>query len=231
MKALKVTIFGDIKKANKEIESYELEGIIPFCDEETAQSVCYNRYVHIWLKQKGVNYNNLVTCYVDDEMEVIDHKFTLEGKDIREMTDEELQDLAVIKSLRGIRLYKQYSLRESRLRAYQEYLFNYNNNVEELKDMKEWKKARREVDVLTVKDLKKMPAIIINDDSKKAVKLKDKSDFGNTKERNITEKKQDVQKDYTLDDLKSIADDSGIGYHSNIGFNKLKSRLLDEDLL
>lgn len=232
MRAFKVKIYGDIKKSNKEIAEYELEGIIPYCDEEEAQSVCINRYAPLWLKKKGISYINLITCYLDeDEMEEIDYDFSLIGKDIKEMTAEELQDLAVIKKLRGIRLYNQYSLRESRLRAYQEYLFNYKNDVKSFKDLNEWRKARREVDVLEVKDLKKLPPIIITDDTKKTIRVENTQEPNEKKGNFNIEEKSDEKRDYSLEDLKSIADENGILYHSNIGFNKLKSRLIDEDLI
>lgn len=232
MKALKVKIYGEIKKTNKEVEEYELEGVIPYCNEEEAHSVCINRYAPMWLKKKGIAYSSLITCYLDeDEIEEVDYDFSLIGKDIREMTAEELQDLAVIKKLRGIRLFNKYSLRESRLRAYQEYLFYYNNEVKKFKSLKEWKKARREVDVLEVKDLKKLPPIIIKDDFKKENSIRELEEEVKEKDSLMVVSKEEGKTSFSFEELKNIADENGIQYHPNIGFNKLKSRLIDEDLI
>jgi hypothetical protein len=121
MKALKVIISGDYSKSDKDIIDFSgVTGIIPYCPEGMILSVVRFRYAARWIADSG-KYKDKVsrirTCYVDDFQEV-QADFSFVGKDIKQMTYEELQDLAVNKSLRDIPVYKNSSLRETQLRAY-----------------------------------------------------------------------------------------------------------------
>jgi hypothetical protein len=123
MKALKVTISGDYSKSDKDIIDFNnVSGIIPYCPESMILSVVRFRYATRWITEAGYKdkVSRVRTCYVDD-FEETQHNFSFVGKDIKQMTYEELQDLAVNKSLRDIPLYKNSSLRETQLRAYVAY--------------------------------------------------------------------------------------------------------------
>jgi hypothetical protein len=124
MKALKVTISGDYRKSDKDVVDYQnVTGIIPFCPESMILSVVRFRYATRWIADAGYKekVSSIKTCYVD-EFEEVQADFSFVGKDIKQMTYEELQDLAVNKSLRDIPVYKQSSLRETQLRAYVAYI-------------------------------------------------------------------------------------------------------------
>lgn len=121
-KAYKVTISGSYRAADYKYIDYKLEGIVPFTDEAIAEMHIRGRYARMWI-MKGAFKDRLLSvreCYID-EMKPCEADFSYLGKDIREMTQEELQDLATAKDLRLIPLYKIGSEREARTKAYAAY--------------------------------------------------------------------------------------------------------------
>lgn len=122
--AYKVTLSGTYRNgANESVDFQEVTGFIPLVDEDMAQAMCVKRYAKVFITQDK-RYKDRVTrtrsVYVDS-MEPCYHEFSYVGKDIKQMTYEELQDLATAKDLRSIPLYKAGGLREAQVAAYAAY--------------------------------------------------------------------------------------------------------------
>lgn len=219
MKALKVTISGSYRTANKEVIDFQdVEGFIPYVDEELAIMHVQGRYAVTWIKnavdKKGEKiYKARIThirqVFVDN-METTDYKFSFIGKDIKDMSYEELQDLATLKDLRRIPLPKEMSgvsLREMRERAYLEYTKRILDKSYGDKD-KDFNYA-------------KAPAVIVND----MVSRKESSQKI-TNEEMIAQEQGNASLSPTkntlsLDDLKGIAKQKGVMHPADIGFDAL----------
>lgn len=123
VKAWEITISGSYKNNNNEVVNYEgVKGIIPLCPED--QIMFYaQRYEKMWVStdpRYPDRYNKRHQTFVDDTKKV-SHEFSYIGKDITEMTWEELQDLACAKGLNAIPHFQVGSLRGQRETAYREY--------------------------------------------------------------------------------------------------------------
>lgn len=132
MKALEVTISGSYKtegSPRETVDFFDLKKIIPWVEEEFALQQLRARYARMWIitsdKFKKRPRVGRPAVYVDDMKEIKDHKFGFEGKDIKEMSIEDLQDLACAYNLNRIPLYQEADLRRMRTIAYVEY----NNKV------------------------------------------------------------------------------------------------------
>lgn len=213
MKALKVTISGSFRIAGDEIKDYSnLSGIIPYQDEEIATLHVRKRYSRMWIMNNPKFSDRLKSvreCFIDD-MQEVEHDFSFVGKDVRTLTQEELQDLATAKDLRAIPLYKKTSEREMRTVAYAAY------SEQVLKE----KILYKEVGF----NLMKQPPIIVNDsawrkDSTKKLSIEESLDaeaveIGGMKKPSLTRA-----------ELEQIAKQQGVQYHPNISDDKLYARL------
>lgn len=153
-KAYKVTISGSYRSNDYQIVDFSnVEGFIPFQDEEIATMHIRGRYARMWIMRDPKFTKRLVStreCHIDS-LEECGHDFSYLGKDIREMTHEELQDLATAKDLRLIPLYKVGSEREARTKAYAAY------SVQVLKEPVKYQEAGF--------NLMKQPPIVVTDGS------------------------------------------------------------------
>lgn len=124
MKALKVTISGSYRTADKDIVDFHTSGIMPYVgDEELINMHVRRRYAAMWISASEKYKDRVVTvreCFID-RIEEVDADLTFVGKDIIDMTQEEIQDLAAAKDLRGVPLYKKSSTRQMQNVAYAEY--------------------------------------------------------------------------------------------------------------
>lgn len=123
VKAWAITISGSYRNADKEaIDFGGLNGFIPFIDEEIAVQQIRKRYAAMWIILSGKYKERLqsVREVFIDKMEVVEitKGFTYIGKNITDMTYEELQDMATANHLQEIPLYKKTSLRQSQNVAY-----------------------------------------------------------------------------------------------------------------
>lgn len=131
MKGYKVKATGSYFSGQDKYD-YEVEGTIPFMPEEWAEAAVRTRYAHMWIAQNP-KYKERITavreCFVEGLDVVEDAKFSFVDKDIREMDYGELQDLASLKSLLEVPLYRKESLPSSRMKAYVAY---YNKCVRDI---------------------------------------------------------------------------------------------------
>ena len=115
---LKVTISGYyINSAKEKIDFDKVSGLIPWVDEEKGLASFHtrSRYAKKWIseeidKETGKpkykeRIERIQQCFVDDVEEASGH-LTYIGKNIKELTMDELQDLATAKDIRTIPLPK-----------------------------------------------------------------------------------------------------------------------------
>lgn len=225
MKALKVTVSGSYRTANKEVVDFEnVTGVIPAVDEELAEMHVRSRYALTWVKnavdeKKEKLYKPRIArmrqVFVDD-IEEVQADFSFVNKDIKEMSYEELQDLATLKDLRRIPLPKEssgISLREMREIAYLQYA----------KEILRKDYGDKDQDF----DYANEPPLIVEGGARK-----DKSKKI-TNEEMIEQEQQNSslsapKNTLTLDDLKGIAKQKGISHSNNIGFDALYAKLYGE---
>ena len=133
MKALKVKVSGSYLK-DKNSKDYDMFVYIPVCPDNWVQLNVMRRAVPMELYRTGNSCDYLRSCYVDSVEEVELEKDTPKevagkikevnsyvGKDIKEMTHEEIQFAAMGLQLLGVQLYRQTDLRECRQRLYKIY--------------------------------------------------------------------------------------------------------------
>ena len=130
---IKVTISGSYRSANRQIESFDgVTGLMPNLDEDKATQMAIRRYARIWIPQvkkdngdsKYLHVSNIRQVSVDSIEDNEDNPnavLSYVGKDILEMSFEDLQDLAAANDLSGIPLYKIGSLFTARRMAWSEY--------------------------------------------------------------------------------------------------------------
>lgn len=217
-KMLEITISGSYKTAQKDIVDFEnVKGVIPFCDEDIAAMHTRARYAPRWIKEaKGPDGKPLYPdriqrvreVHIDDIKETTG-KLSFVGKDIKELTMEELQDLATAKDLRRIPLHKASDLRNTRVMAY----VDYSEKILKSEPIK-----YQEPDF----NFAKLPSIILDGEvhRDKTVKL--------TNDEVIDEQVNSALFQKTtlkLEDLKAIAKQKNIPFHPNIGFDTLYGKI------
>lgn len=213
IKAWEVTISGDYFLADKDIIDYDgVKGIIPYCSESVIRGNLMYRYAARWIVAAGMKKPyKLRTCYPDYKETTADFSFV--GKDIKEMTYEELQDLAVYKDLRSIPLFKLSSLRETRQQAYLQYCSDVLDKRVEYVHMDR---------IYTPRDegfnYDKLPPLVV--DGENVIN----SSFIVREDSNIVMERMGNNKPATLADLKRIAQTKGIAT-KNMNYDQLYSRV------
>lgn len=210
-KAYKVTISGSYRTNDYKIVDFSgVEGIIPFQDEEIATMHIRDRYARMWIMKDSKFKERLVStreCHIDN-LEACDHDFSYLGKDIREMSQEELQDLATAKDLRLIPLYKIGSEREARTRAYAAY------SAQVLMQPVKYQEAGF--------NLMKQPPLIINDGSWRRDNTRKLS---NEEIMDGEEVIGATKTSLSRMELEQIAKSQNITYHPSISDMKLHQRI------
>ncbi len=215
MKVLKVKLSGTYLDSKSEVVEYDnLSGTIPFSDEGRAHQVCKSRYAAMWLNiEKKVRPNHISEVYLDSCKEE-EGTLSFLGKDIKEMTMEELQDLSVYLGLK-IPKYKASSLRNTRVSAVEKYLL-------EIKGVPK-KKVSRVIEM----GFDSLPTCIINEKEEKADIDDGKSLSEEMAEYGVDIVDEEESKEYSLDDLKNLAKAKGVKFNPNIGYDKLFKRVFE----
>jgi hypothetical protein len=217
MKLLKLTLSGTYGK-REDAKDYEVEGTIPFVDEDRAHQAAVRRYAAMWISKKyGERPKKVREVYMDDCKEV-EGTLSLIGKNVKEISYEEVQDLAVLKNLK-LPGYKSGGLRVNREAAIKEYLLNVK------------KVPADKVNKIMQMKFADLPDLIIEHDEyvaeevvSEAVSLnKELAEFG------VQVKEEEVKnEEYSLQELKDLATAKGIKFHPNIGFDTLKKKVFVE---
>jgi len=232
-KALKITIEGSYKTHDNEvIDINNLTGYVPNIDEEIATMHVRGRYWPQWVKAATKKdgeklYNRRIETdhqiFINDIQEV-EHDFSYVGKNIKEMSYEELQDLAAAKDLRVIPLPKELSgvsLRQMRETAY----IAYSENILGV-DPKSLENDKRMEDGEEVSfiNFAKLPALEVGGGSRRDTTQKLDNDEILEQEMKSTDV-NGGKSDLTIKDLKQIADVNKIQYHPKIGFDALYAKI------
>lgn len=213
IKGLKIKhVYGTYKATDKTNVGYDLSGIVPFNDIDIVEYHMRSRHIPIWLQQKAKKefsgkevktFLKTLEMWIDDAIEEVDHEFSFIGKDIKQMTREELQDLALYKDLRAIPLYHKSSVRSMRERAYKAY----KKHIDDKFDDKYFDYATAE------------PLIVEGEPNRSKHEAVSNDALLDIREKIINTPQ-------TMDALKQYADKLGIKYANTIGYDKLKDRIL-----
>jgi len=218
MKLLKCKISGTYLNSKKERMDYEsIEGIIPFVDEGLAHQALKNRYASLWLEKKlGSRPVKVREVYLDYCKEVEGEKLSFIGKNIKDMDYKELQDLAVYCGLKTP-LYKQESLRNSRVKAIKEYMMVVTGIPKE--------KALKVIDL----PYDNLPNMIVKEKKEVEVEVKTETQSLNEElaEYGVEIVEEDERQEYTMETLKDLAKAKGVKHNPNIGYDKLYKRVFE----
>lgn len=215
MKLLKAVISGSYRTTDNEVVDFDdLSGAIPHTHEDVAIMHLQGRYAVQWIRQaKKTDGSALYPLRVEsirqvfvDSLTEAEGDLTYVGKDIREMSQPELQDLATAKDLRSIPLPVELSgasLREMRAAAYRAY-------------------AELDENEVNTDNLSRLPPLVVDAavrrDSRRTESLDD------VLSREVETRPID-EPEMSLADLKAEARRRGIPFHPNIGADTLKAKL------
>ena len=220
-KMLEFTISGSYKTAQKDIIDFEnVKGTVPFQDEDIATMHVRSRYVSRWIKEaKDKNGNPLYPeriqrvreCHIDD---IKENTGTLSfvGKNIKELSFEELQDLALAKDLRRVPLYKASDLRNTRVMAY----VNYVEKVLKGEPVEYQKEDF---------NFAKLPPIMLEGEARRDAEIRMTNEEIIDQEQKALAGSHIPESKLSLDDLKGIAKSKNIPFHPSIGYDTLYQKL------
>jgi hypothetical protein len=219
MKALEVTISGSYKtegSPRETIDFFDFKKTIPFVPEEKAMQQIRARYARMWIiksdKFKKRPRVGRPSVYIDDMKEIENYKFGFEGKDIREMSIEDIQDLACAYDLNRIPLYQEADLRRMRTVAYVEY----NNKILKNGELDEKEQGFNVLhyDPIIVKEAAKI-------EPKETWETLIPDEDGKLENDDPAPKSQDVD----IDTLKKIADKLEIKYNPKVPHDVLYNKI------
>lgn len=224
-----VVISGSYRKAKKDIVDYsEIEGMIPLVDEEIAVQMARKRYALMWIPASG-NYPDRLESVREvhiDSMKpaLMKGKFSYVGKNIGDMTWEELQDFAVANDLRTVPLYKKGSIRNAQNIAYAAYA----------KDVLQWKpKGNTEIEKAAWRlltnhqelgfNIAKNPKITATD----TMRVDSSQKINNDEMIELEQKsaKGSIKSTLTLPELQAIASSKNIPYEESDDASTLYNRI------
>lgn len=224
-KLLKATISGTYRASNKDTIDFEdVVGYVPLINKDVAIMHIIGRYAPIWIKAKTKKdgereypkrIEDMRQVFVDSLVEVDGDELSYVGKDIKEMTYDELQDLATAKDLREIPLPKELSgvsLREMRAIAYSTY-------------------SEKILNLPKIEDASSMfgdlPALIVDGDKRVETAQKITNEEIIAMEQEAKQLDQTPKEQMTLEQLQELAKKKNIPYHPNIGRDALYAKLFD----
>lgn len=206
-RVLKVTISGSYHAGKDRIIDFNnVVGHIPYCDERDVLSHVRRRFAAKWVSEDGRytdRVNKIREVFVDDVLEM-QGELSYVGKDLRTLNADELQELAVSKSLMSIPAPRMGSLRNALNVAYCAYVNNVldgdlSHNAEGFKLMEQ-------------------PPIYLKDGYAPDVTVK------LTNEQVISGEQTDTPQ-LDMAKLKEIAKSKGIEFHPSISYDKLYARV------
>jgi hypothetical protein len=213
MQAVKFTLSGSYKDAEGKLRNYDgIKCIVPTSEEDVAYLHVRGRYLPTKIiNDKRYEYSpeRVREVFVDD-VEKIDAEFSFFGKDVKEMSQDELQDMASYYDLRRIPLPRGAGLREMRFIAYQQY-------------MSEILKTPLPRDV-TASALNELDPLVVK---KPTASRKSAPKVLSLQELLDIEKSKSGDDNLTLEQLKGIAKKHNISHSPNIGYDALYAKLFN----
>lgn len=212
---LKVTISGSYTSGDHKIVDFsKVSGLIPFCDDDVAFMHIKDRYSYIWISNDDrykERVNRVRETYIDN-IEEVEGDLTYVGKNIADLSFEELQDLATAKGLNAIPLWRKGGLRHAQQVAYAEY------STKVLGEPKDHRVAGF--------NIAQEPPIIVDAQYRrdKTKKMSNDEYIARSQENAAKAPKTTM----SMADLKEIADSKGIKYHVTVGYDTLYKRVYPE---
>lgn len=215
MKLLKAVISGSYRTTDNEVVDFDdLSGVIPHTHEDVAIMHIQGRYAVQWIRQaKKADGSVLYPLRVEsirqvfvDSLTEVEGDLTYAGKDVREMSQPELQDLATAKDLRSIPLPVELSgasLREMRAAAYRAY-------------------AELDENEVNTDNLSRLPPLVVDAATRRDSRRPESLDDVLARE---VEARPIDEPEASLADLKAEARRRSIPFHPNIGADTLKAKL------
>lgn len=230
-RALKVTISGSYYNSKKEkVDFDKVVGVIPWCDEEKGLASMHvrGRYAVMWIKAekeedgKTLKYperiDRIHQCFIDD-VEETKADFSFIGKDIKELSQDELQDLATAKNIMKVPLpnsgYSKRSMLELAYAAYCQFVLG-----------KKLKPEPHEAGF----NFSKLPSLFLdasgrvdntrklsNDEVIEAEMRGKKVELGSTKASS--------ENAFSIEELKQLAEETGIAYEEGVTHAELYKAL------
>lgn len=226
-KMLKFTISGSYYNSKNEAFDFDrVEGVIPWCDEEKGIGSMHvrGRYAEKWVREAVDKKGNRLhperidrMCQVFiDNVEETTGELSFVGKDIKELSIDEMQDLATAKDIRFIPVPRSgMSLRDLRVRAYVGYA-----------ELVLKKKIKYQDEGF---NFSKLPSIFLDASGRidNAQKVTNDEIIDNelvTKPLGLGER-DDPRNRFTLAELKELADSKNIDYPEDLSDDELFSEL------
>jgi hypothetical protein len=223
-KLLQVTISGSYRNSKKENIDFEnVTGVIPFIDHDLAMMHVRDRYAHVWIKAAtnadgSKKYPERVEdtrqVFIDDIKEIEGDQLSFVGKDIKDMSFEEMQDLATANDLRTVPLPKEISgvsLREMRIYAYDAYSMRFFKH-----DIGKDKEGF---------NFASLPPLVVGGTVSRDVSGKITNEEILEQEQKAAPVGSTLRTTMSMDDLKGIAKMKNISYPVDISFDALYSLL------
>lgn len=217
-KMLEFTISGSYKTAQKDIIDFEnVKGVVPMQDEDIATMHVRSRYASRWIKEtKGEDgkpkyperIQRVREVHIDD-VKRTEGKLSFVGKDIKELSFEELQDLSLAKDLRRVPLYKASDLRNTRVMAYVNYVEKVTKG-EPIKYQDERFNFAKLSSIMLTADIRREDEGKVTNDEIIEAEMKSPSEPKST---------------LTMEELKQIAKTKNIDIRGNISYDTLYNRL------
>lgn len=211
-KALKLTVSGYYNAANNEkIDFEKVDLIVPFNDEDVAFMHARRRQLMVFLRNNTEKFPKRPTHIQQvflDNVEETKAEFSYEGKSIKDLDPEEIQDFALVKDIREVPLFREGSTQNARKQAYVGYSTVCLN-----------KKLDRN---MTDNEYTALP------DLKADSKPYSRRDIPLSND-DVIAQEQDNTRDnptrMTMKELKEIATQRNIQFHSTIGYDALWAKI------
>jgi len=223
-KALKVTISGSYRNSKREnIDFKNLSGVIPVVEHDLAMMHIRGRYAHVWIKNAVDKDGNKLyperieetrQIFIDKIEEIEADQFSFIGKDIKDLSFEEMQDLATANDLRTIPLPEEISgasLREMGTLAYAAYAERFFNH-----DIGHNKEGF---------DFAALAPLIVGGTNSRDTTLKLTNEEILEQEGKAAPVGSTLKTTLSMDDLKGIAKQKNIPYPKDVTFNGLYSKI------
>lgn len=117
----KVIISGYYLSNSEKVDYNSIEVVVPDCKPELLQSVLINRVVPVKFSDCAKPYTGRGKCFIDKVKKDTRTKPTYSGKALKELDWNEMQDLAIAFELNEVPLFRSTSIREARMKTYQEF--------------------------------------------------------------------------------------------------------------
>ena len=117
----KVVISGYYLSNSDKVDYNNVEVVVPDCNPVLLQSVLINRVIPVKFSEGEKPYTGRGKCFIDKVKKDTRTKPSYSGKSLKDLDWNEMQDLAIAFDLNSVPLFRSTSIREARMKTYQEF--------------------------------------------------------------------------------------------------------------